>query len=77
MISRSPTPIESTRRKPSGTMRRVSDERVAEPGEGDERTILLGWLAFHRDALAAKCRGLSDAQLVSASVAPSTLTCSA
>lgn len=35
-------------------------ERVPEPREGDERSLLLGWLAFHRNALEAKCAGLSD-----------------
>ncbi len=27
-----------------------------------ERDLLLGWLQFHRDALAAKGEGMSDAQ---------------
>jgi hypothetical protein len=49
-------------------------QRVAEPVDSDERTLLLGWLAFHRDALAAKCAGLSDAQLVERSAAPSSLS---
>jgi hypothetical protein len=50
------------------------DGRVPEPAEGDERAILLGWLAFHRDALAAKCAGLDAAQLVSRSAPPSVLS---
>ncbi len=41
----------------------VETARAPEPGEGDERSILLGWLAFHRSALEAKCAGLSDDQL--------------
>jgi hypothetical protein len=41
---------------------------------GDERGLLLGWLDFHRDALAAKCAGMTDEQLVTASAPPSTLT---
>ncbi len=45
-----------------------------EPLEGDERAIVLGWLAFHRQATADKCVGLSDEQLVLASVPPSKLT---
>jgi hypothetical protein len=49
-------------------------ERVPEPGEGDEREVLLGWLAFHRDALAAKCAGLSDDQLVERAAPPSPLS---
>lgn len=49
-------------------------ERVPEPGEGDERSILVGWLAFHRNALEAKCAGLSDEQLVERSAAPSALS---
>jgi hypothetical protein len=50
------------------------DERVQEPPEGDERAILLGWLGFHRDALAAKCAGLDAAQLVARSAPPSPLS---
>jgi hypothetical protein len=53
----------------------VTDQaRVPEPGDGDERTILLSWLAFHRDALRAKCTDLDDAQLVARSAAPSPLS---
>ena len=49
-------------------------DRAPEPGNAPERGLLLGWLAFHRDALAAKCEGLSDEQLVAASVPPSDLS---
>jgi hypothetical protein len=49
-------------------------ERALEPPDGGERDILLGWLAFHRDALRAKCAGLSAAQLVERSASPSALT---
>jgi hypothetical protein len=45
-----------------------------EPGDGDERLVLQGWLEFHRNALAVKCAGLDPAQLVSASSPPSNLT---
>lgn len=45
-----------------------------EPGEGDERTVLLAWLAFHRQAMVDKRAGLSDQQMVTASVPPSKLT---
>jgi hypothetical protein len=50
--------------------------RVPEPPDGDERGVLLGWLAFHRDALAAKCGGLDADQLVTRSAAPSRCPCS-
>ena len=49
-------------------------DRVPEPDSDDERGVLLGWLAFHRDALRAKCAGLSPEQLVTASAPPSPLT---
>ncbi|MFY9916125.1 MAG: DinB family protein [Nocardioidaceae bacterium] len=48
--------------------------RAAEPESVPERELLLGWLQFHRDALAAKCEGMSDAQLVEQSAPPSTLS---
>jgi hypothetical protein len=47
---------------------------VDEPGDGDERIVLQGWLEFHRSALAAKCAGLDATQLVAASSPPSNLT---
>ncbi|HEY0636661.1 MAG TPA: DinB family protein [Pseudonocardiaceae bacterium] len=49
-------------------------DRVPEPTADDERGLLLGWLAFHRDALAAKCAGLTDEQLVTAAAPPSDLS---
>jgi hypothetical protein len=49
------------------------DEK-AEPAEGDERAVLLGWLDFHRRTLAEKCAGLIDAQLVERSAPPSPLS---
>ena len=48
--------------------------RVPEPEADDERTLMLGWLAFHRDALRAKCEGLPPEDLVRASAPPSVLT---
>ena len=48
--------------------------RAAEPPDAAERELLLGWLAFHRDALAAKCDGLSPDELVAAAALPSRLT---
>jgi hypothetical protein len=47
--------------------------RVAQPKDGDERSILLGWLAFHRNALEAKCQGLTAEQLAHRAVPPSSL----
>jgi hypothetical protein len=47
--------------------------RVPEPTDGDERSILLGWLAFHRNAVEAKCADLDAAQLVERSAPPSPL----
>jgi hypothetical protein len=52
----------------------MSGDRVPQPGEGDELQILTGWLRFHRSALAFKCDGLTDDQLVTASTPPSPLT---
>jgi hypothetical protein len=52
----------------------TSIERVPEPADGDERSILLGWLAFHRNALEAKCSGLDDEQLAARSAPPSVLS---
>jgi hypothetical protein len=49
-------------------------ERVPEPRINGERELLLGWLAFHRNALAAKCDGLSDEQLVALWAEPSDLS---
>ncbi|WP_405814837.1 DinB family protein [Streptomyces sp. NBC_01390] len=40
----------------------------------DERTMLEGWLDYHRQTLAWKCEGLTDAQLRTASVEPSELS---
>jgi hypothetical protein len=49
-------------------------DRTPEPESSGERELLLGWLDFHRDALAAKCAGLDDEQLVCASAPPSALS---
>jgi uncharacterized damage-inducible protein DinB len=40
----------------------------------DERTMLAGWLDYHRATLAWKCDGLSDEQMRTASVPPSGLS---
>jgi hypothetical protein len=52
----------------------MSVDRVLQPEDGNELQILTGWLSFHRSALAAKCEGLSDDQLVLASAPPSPLS---
>jgi uncharacterized protein DUF664 len=49
-------------------------DRALQPGEGSERELLLGWLAFHRDALAAKCEGMTAEQLVARRAPPSVLS---
>ena len=48
--------------------------RATQPDDGDERAIALGWLAFHRDALRAKCDGMTPEQLVTRSSDPSHLS---
>ncbi|MFJ8199714.1 DinB family protein [Streptomyces sp. NPDC096152] len=40
----------------------------------DERTMLEGWLDYHRQTLAWKCEGLTDEQLRTAAVEPSELS---
>jgi uncharacterized protein DUF664 len=50
------------------------DDRCEPPSDGDERTLLVGWLEFHRATLARKCAGLTDAQLRTCAVPPSTLS---
>ncbi|MFH0517815.1 DinB family protein [Streptomyces sp. M41] len=49
-------------------------ERHEPATTADERTMLEGWLDYHRQTLALKCEGLTDAQLRTASVEPSGLT---
>jgi uncharacterized damage-inducible protein DinB len=44
------------------------------PRLGDERTMYQNWLDFHRGTLLWKCAGLTDDQLKTASVSPSSLT---
>ncbi|MEU6199186.1 DinB family protein [Streptomyces sp. NPDC047061] len=52
----------------------MTTERRAPDVYADERTMLEGWLEFHRQTLAVKCEGLTDAQLRTASVEPSPLS---
>ncbi|WBB56931.1 DinB family protein [Verrucosispora sp. WMMD573] len=49
-------------------------DRTPEPYVGDERTMLAGWLDWHRQTLLLKCANLTAEQLRTASVAPSGLT---
>ncbi|MEV6690623.1 DinB family protein [Micromonospora sp. NPDC051196] len=49
-------------------------DRRSEPYRADERTMLEGWLNYHRDTLLLKCAGLTGQQLRTASVSSSTLT---
>jgi uncharacterized damage-inducible protein DinB len=48
--------------------------RTDPPRIADERAMYQSWLEFHRGTLVWKCAGLTDAQLRTASVPPSTLT---
>ncbi|MET9258206.1 DinB family protein [Streptomyces sp. NPDC003717] len=52
----------------------MTTERREPATDADERTMLEGWLEYHRLTLALKCEGLTDAQLRTASAAPSELT---
>jgi hypothetical protein len=52
----------------------MTQERVAQPANLALPDVMVGWLAFHRDALRAKCAGLTDEELVDASTPPSTLS---
>lgn len=49
-------------------------ERREPAQNADDRTMLEGWLDYHRQTLAWKCEGLTDDQLRTASVAPSELS---
>ncbi|MEW2069248.1 DinB family protein [Streptomyces sp. NPDC007346] len=52
----------------------TSVERSEPALDAAERPMLEGWLDYHRETLATKCAGLTDAQLREASVPPSSLT---
>ncbi|MFC4021324.1 DinB family protein [Micromonospora sp. GCM10011542] len=56
------------------TWRAPEITRTNEPYVGDERTMLDGWLDYHRQTLLLKCAGLTAEQLKTASVEPSGLT---
>ncbi|MEQ4302373.1 DinB family protein [Plantactinospora sp. B6F1] len=49
-------------------------DRQRAPLVADERTMLEGWLDFHRQTLLTQCAGLTAEQLRTASVEPSKLT---
>ncbi|MBA3418389.1 MAG: DUF664 domain-containing protein, partial [Geodermatophilaceae bacterium] len=55
-------------------MTETRTSRVEQPGDGDEHSIIRGWVAFHRDALRANCDGLTPQQLVDRSADPSHLS---
>jgi uncharacterized damage-inducible protein DinB len=48
--------------------------RADEPFVADERTMLQGWLTWHRDTLLYKCAGLTAEQLALRAVEPSNLS---
>ncbi|WP_086562063.1 DinB family protein [Streptomyces africanus] len=52
----------------------MTTERHMPATTADERTMLEGWLEFHRQTLAWKCEGLTDEQLRSPAVEPSDLS---
>ncbi|MFI1422514.1 DinB family protein [Streptomyces sp. NPDC020731] len=52
----------------------MTTERSEPANNADERTMLEGWLDYHRRTLAWKCEGLTDDQLRTASVPPSELS---
>src|SRR5215469_7241330 len=49
-------------------------EDVPQPLGSDERTLLLGWLDFFRDAIRRKSAGLTAEQLIARSTPPSALS---
>ncbi len=48
--------------------------RVQEPADGSETDIVVGWLRFHRDALANNATGLTAEQLTATAAPPSAMT---
>ncbi|MFJ8998787.1 DinB family protein [Streptomyces sp. NPDC102359] len=52
----------------------MTTERTEPAQNADERSMLEGWLDYHRETLAWKCEGLTDEQLRTASVPPSDLS---
>ncbi|MEU9436428.1 DinB family protein [Streptomyces sp. NPDC048252] len=52
----------------------MTTQRTGPAQNAGERAMLEGWLDYHRQTLAWKCEGLTDAQLRTASVPPSELS---
>ncbi|MEV5879546.1 DinB family protein [Streptomyces sp. NPDC052101] len=52
----------------------MTTERREPDQTAGERAMLEGWLDYHRQTLAEKCEGLTEAQLRTASVPPSELS---
>ncbi|MFF9815768.1 DinB family protein [Streptomyces sp. NPDC014006] len=52
----------------------MTTQRNIPAADADERTMLEGWLEYHRRTLAVKCEDLTDAQLRTAAVEPSELS---
>ncbi|MEU0396229.1 DinB family protein [Streptomyces sp. NPDC006208] len=52
----------------------TTTERTEPSTTAAERDMLEGWLEYHRETLLLKCAGLSDEQLRTAPIPPSTLT---
>ncbi|MBB5085016.1 DinB family protein [Nonomuraea endophytica] len=48
--------------------------RIEPPVDGDERSTLEGFLDYHRQTLAWKCEGLTDEQLRTRALPPSTMS---
>ncbi|MFY1633299.1 DinB family protein [Solwaraspora sp. WMMB335] len=51
-----------------------ADPRTDPALRGDERTVLTGFLAWHRETLELKCSGLDPEQLARRAVTPSTMS---
>jgi uncharacterized damage-inducible protein DinB len=56
------------------TIKMDADQRREPPSVGDERTLLTGFLDYHRDTLLWKCSGLTDEQLALRSTEPSSMS---
>ena len=52
----------------------IDDQRPIPPTVADERTMLCGWLDWHRETLATKCAGITPEQLATRAAAPSSLS---
>jgi uncharacterized damage-inducible protein DinB len=52
----------------------MTEERTGAPRVADERTMLEGWLEWHRGTLAMKCQDLTEEQMRLRAVEPSSLS---